>query len=328
MQSILDYQNFDSEVSMWAYALIGRLMYDLNEADAWQVMPFLKGQAGSGKSTLLMSVCRNMYDIGDVGVLSNNIERKFGLSAFSDKYMFVAPEIKSDLQLEQAEFQSMISGETLQIAVKFKTAHTVDWTVPGIMAGNEAPGWTDNSGSIGRRVIIFEFMRKVVDSDSELGQKLNLEMPYIMLKCNRAYQAMVRKVGNGNIWSHLPEYFKETRKQLAQTTDPLRHFLDSNKLNITKGAYMPFDEFKVLFKAHCEENNLGKPKMSKEKMLGCFTDYDLYTEKGNSMAFPYPRDANGGGNMKQCAEWLHGAEPFRLQDPNNTDMEEGDRVFS
>ena len=102
LQSIMDYQEMPQEVCRWLYVMIGRLLYDLNELDTWQVIPFLKGAASSGKSTILVRVCRGMYDAADVGVLSNNVERKFGLSALHDKLLFIAPEVKSDLGLEQA----------------------------------------------------------------------------------------------------------------------------------------------------------------------------------------------------------------------------------
>jgi hypothetical protein len=122
LQSILDYQGMDSEVSRWMYVMIGRLIYEVNELDQWQVIPYLKGAASSGKSTILTRVCRGLYEPGDVGVMSNNIERKFGLSALHDKFIFIGPEIKSDMALEQAEFQSVVSGETVQVATKFQTA--------------------------------------------------------------------------------------------------------------------------------------------------------------------------------------------------------------
>jgi len=79
------------------------------------VLPFLKGAASSGKSTILTRVCRGLYEPADVGTLSNNIERKFGLSALAEKLIFIGPEIKSDIALEQAEFQSIVSGETVQV---------------------------------------------------------------------------------------------------------------------------------------------------------------------------------------------------------------------
>ena len=62
--------------------------------------------------------------------LSNNIEKKFGLSAIKDSFMFIAPEVKGDLALEQAEFQSIVSGEDVSIAVKNKTAVSIEWKVP------------------------------------------------------------------------------------------------------------------------------------------------------------------------------------------------------
>ena len=108
-------QEMGREVSRWMYVMIGRLIYEVGELDGWQVLPFLKGAASSGKSTILTRVCRNLYDQADVGTLSNNIERKFGLSALADKLLFIGPEIKADIQLEQAEFQSIVSGETVQV---------------------------------------------------------------------------------------------------------------------------------------------------------------------------------------------------------------------
>jgi hypothetical protein len=107
LQSILDYQDMLPEVARWMYVLIGRILYDVNEMDGWQVIPFLKGAASSGKSTILTRVCRGFYEPHDVGTLSNNIERKFGLSALHDKLVFIGPEIKSDIALEQVRVRGL-----------------------------------------------------------------------------------------------------------------------------------------------------------------------------------------------------------------------------
>ncbi len=311
LASIMDYQQFEPDVCTWMYALIGRLMYEVNELDSWQVIPYLKGQASSGKSTILLNVCRFLYDTGDVGVLSNNLERKFGIAAFADKFLFVAPEIKSDLQLEQAEFQSMVSGEALQLAAKFQTARTIDWSVPGIMAGNEVPAWVDNSGSIGRRVIIFDFIRKVTHGDADLGRKLQAEIPYVMLKCNRAYQAMVRRVGADNIWVHLPDYFKRTKVEMAESINPVQHFMGSGKLAFGPDAYMPLDDWKRAFRAHCEENNFQKVQLTKNKYEPVMFDAGMWIDK-SSTARPYPRPREGGGEdagrLVTSREWCMGAE--------------------
>jgi hypothetical protein len=139
--SILHYQKLEDEVCDWAYVMGGRLCFDVGELDGWQVIPFFKGIARSGKSTLITKVFKKFYEPEDVGTLSNNIEKKFGLSAIKDSFMFIAPEVKGDLALEQAEFQSMVSGEDVSVAVKNKTAVSIEWKVPGVLGGNEVPNW-------------------------------------------------------------------------------------------------------------------------------------------------------------------------------------------
>ena len=169
--SILKYQQLNKDVCEWVFALGGRLCFDVNEIDKWQCIPFLKGVARSGKSTLITKVFRKFYCTEDVKTLSNNVERKFGLSAIMDGFMFIAPEIKGDLALEQAEFQSIVSGEDVSIAVKHEKAQSFEWTVPGILGGNEVPNWRDNSGSILRRVLTVDFTKQIPLSIANLNAR-------------------------------------------------------------------------------------------------------------------------------------------------------------
>jgi hypothetical protein len=45
-QGILDYQELPHDVAEWLYVFLGKMLYDLNQYDGWQVLPFLKGHAG------------------------------------------------------------------------------------------------------------------------------------------------------------------------------------------------------------------------------------------------------------------------------------------
>lgn len=269
LQRILDHQDMSPEVCRWMYVLIGRLMYDLNEHDGWQVIPYLMGQAGSGKSSILVKVCRSLYELTDVGVLSNNMEKKFGLAAFANKYIFIAPEIKHDLQLEQAEFQSLVSGESLQLNIKFKTAVTVDWKTPGIMAGNEFPNFKNNSGSIDRRVVVFGFVNAVEKGDMDLGKKLESEMPALIKKANVAYRTMVEKCGRDDVWTHLPSYFKDRRKELAKDTNHLAEFCsDSGELRGQTDSYILVKDFNEHYRTYCVENGYPiKPAKKADFMI-------------------------------------------------------------
>lgn len=285
LQKIMDYQEFPRDVCEWLYAFLGRLMYDVNEKDGWQVIPFMKGQASSGKSTILLKVAKNFYDKVDVGVLSNNIEKKFGIGAFCDKYMFVAPEIKGDLQLEQAEFQSIVSGEDVQVAIKHSTAQSVMWKTPGILAGNEVPNWTDNSGSITRRIVIWDFVKSVENGEMDLGDKLNKELAYIILKCNRAYHDKVRKVGKDNIWQHLPQYFVDRRAELLASTNTLVSFIKSDQVMLGKSLFVPFDLFRSAFNQYCQDNHLVKPKINREYWFYPFRQFGLVEDMASARMY-------------------------------------------
>ncbi len=303
MQSILDYQGMDDDVSRWMYVMIGRLMYDVNEKDKWQVLPYLKGAASSGKSTILTCVCRALYEASDVGVMSNNIERKFGLSALHDKFIFIGPEIKSDMALEQAEFQSIVSGETVQIAVKFQTAHSRDWKVPGILAGNEVPGWVDNSGSINRRIILFEFTKRVDDGDMELGKKLSGEMAAIVLKANRGYLSAVRKFARDNVWKHLPAAFHRAKEEFTENVNSLVSFLRSGIFHFDADkAYMPMLDFATEYRSYVER--MGLPKL--KSLSGDALTQPLMGAscKVKKTTLKYPRH----GNTYITAQFVLGAE--------------------
>ena len=269
LQCIMDYQGWPADVCDWMYIILGRLMYDINERDGWQVVPFLLGSASSGKSTVALKVAKLFYEHADVGVMSNNIERQFGISAFWDKFLYCAPEIKGDLKVEQAEFQSIVSGESVQIAAKHKKAFTVEWTTPGIMAGNEVPQFTDNAGSVQRRFLVFSFMKAVVNGDMKLADKLGREMPTILLKCNRAYHEAAAAHGSRNIWTVLPEYFANTRNEMAQAVNCTEAFLASSEVVLDPDRYCPYNDFRDTWKAFSTSN--GYNQHNKPLTVNMFT---------------------------------------------------------
>lgn len=284
LDSIMEYQSWEKDVKMWMYIFLGRLLYNLGERDSWQVIPFCKGLASSGKSTITLKVAKSFYDDIDVGTLSNNIESKFGLSQFYDKYLFVAPEIKSDLRIEQAEFQSIVSGENITINVKNKTAFSTEWLVPGILAGNEVPTWCDNSGSIQRRIVLFDFSKQVVNGDMKLGDKLAQELPAILYKANRMYLWATEKWSSTNIWTILPKYFLHTRDELAATTNVLEAFLTSEDVVLNDNTFCTLEEFKSSLKLYALNNNYKVKKFTWEFFRGPLAKFSI-TKKRESREY-------------------------------------------
>lgn len=275
MHKVMAYQGFSPDVCRWMYIFIGRLLYDVGELDCWQVIPFFKGIAGSGKSTLICKVVKKFYDADDVRVLSNNSEKKFGLWSIYDGFIFISPEIKGDICLEQAEFQSIVSGEDLSIARKNEKALSLQWKTPGILGGNEMPGWKDNSGSIIRRLVTFQFLKKVKDADPTLDTKLEDEIPAILCKCTRAYLQAAKEHSGVDIWNVLPDYFKMIQKQISMVTNPLHHFLGSEKCLFGSDASVPQSVFVRAFNNHCIENNLGRFKFHPDFYAAPFGARDI-----------------------------------------------------
>jgi len=274
-QSVLDYQKFDSEVSKWMYIMGGRLCFDVGDMDGWQVIPFLKGIARSGKSTLITKAFALFYDIDDVRTLSNNVEKKFGLSSIYDAFVFISPEIKGDISLEQAEFQSIVSGEQVSCAVKHEKAKTMTWKVPGVLGGNEVPSYKDNSGSVLRRILTWNFGKQVKDADPTLEKKLEAEIPVILQKCIRAYLEYAQRYANKDIWNIVPQYFKDVQRQVATVSSTLENFLQSPCIKYGEDLRCPQKVFVEKFNEHCTANNLGKPRFNQDFYAGPFSQRDI-----------------------------------------------------
>ena len=281
MQSILDYQEFDKETCEWMYAFAGRLCFDAGDLDDWQVMPFFKGMARSGKGTLICDVFQKFYEQVDVKTIANNIEGQFGLGSIYQGLMFIGPEIKSDFSLDQAQFQSMVSAESVSVSRKYHDTDCVKWKMPGVMAGNELPNWTDNSGSILRRLITFEFAHQVDDdkADPTLKKKLSQEIPAILNKCTLAYLEMVDKYKNVDIWKILPPYFKQIQHQVAAVTNPLRYFLQSDHVCFEEDSAVPLEIFQQHFTNFCTVQCLGRHKFTTDFYRGPFSSKKLKLEK-------------------------------------------------
>ena len=261
-------------VCCWFYALLGRLRYEVGARDKWQVILFMKGVAQSGKSTIAQLI-KMFFESQDVGILSNNLEKKFGLGSIFDKLVFMCLEVKRDFGVDQGEFQSMVSGEDMSIPVKFKVAESTRWTSPGIMMGNELPDWTNNSGSIGRRVIVGAFNYAVRNANPGLLDELRDELPYIMLKINTAYIHSTRLFGGKDIWSVLPEYFKQQRRLLRADTHMLDHFLQHGSVLLGPQYSTTLENFRTHLKHHAQSNGHSTPKWTADFYRVTFEEYGI-----------------------------------------------------
>ena len=289
--SIFEPQMWDQQMLWWMFVFIGRLFYEVSELDSWQVIPFMKGVAGTGKSTVI-KVIQMMYNRADVGVISNNIEKKFGLSTIFNKTIFVVPELKGDFAMDQADFQSMVTGEILSMPVKNGAPITGMWTTPGIMAGNESAGWEDKSGSISRRIVVFPFLHKVPKDKLNPGLENEIkesEMPKIIRKSALAYQEAVEKFSGGDIWQALPSRIREEKKKLQYSTNPLFAFINSDHVSLSDEEYTLESMFVSKLKAFATLKFPHSTITFNEDFYSyIFGDFGLSIRKEN---LPWPRSS-------------------------------------
>ena len=298
------------EVQRWVYIFLGRLLHDLNTFDSWQIMPFLKGKAGTGKSAIGM-VAQSFFQPAQVGVVSNNIEPKFGLSMIADRFIMLCLEVKKDFQMDQGEFQSIVSGELVQLAVKNKEAYQKKWTAPGLFCGNEWAKYQDAQGSIARRLALFNFSFRVKDKHSKpslQSEIISQELGALLVKCNMAYREQADIKKGQDIWKILPDYFKHQREQLQIETDPLMATIhDATIFELKAGGLVALHDFKKEYALKWKQirGNPYAEQLTEEKWGPVFGDLGL------ELVYQKRVDPALGGSEARLDNWILGLRRIR-----------------
>lgn len=244
---------------------IGRCLHDLNSIERNQRNGVLFiGESGTGKSSIA-KLLASVYDASDIGQLNSNCEPKYALANLHDKYIWFCTEVKRNFQLDTAMLQLILEGSSVAIQQKYSTAWSENWTVPGLMCGNELPNkWIaeEAAGALLRRFLIVEFPNKPTVVDPSLENDLQSELAAILIKCNRMYLQKARQFQGSSMESFLPAYFSQTLGKFQRKTQPLLSMLDSSsELVRSAGSCISYRDVKSLFKEHCRLNSMRAPQL-------------------------------------------------------------------
>lgn len=270
---VLTTQGFTMEECQWILALLGRMMHPLGKMDNWAVFLYFLGLAGTGKSSLLRLLA-SLFEVRDVGYLNNVLQKTFSIEGISDKLIYLALDIDEHFGLDQATFQSMVCGEEVSVLRKFKKPMTVLWKSHGGFAGNKLPPWTDNGGSLSRRLIIVEFLTAISKSDPKLFERC-LSMKDRFLKViNAAYHDMTRRFASKSIKDVIPAKFRESEKKALLELNTLAAFIKENcdlETNPSQPKYFAsFKDFTKAYKAYCKRNSLQAKPLNYNFYSGVF----------------------------------------------------------
>lgn len=298
------------EAQEWIYIFLGRMLHPLHLFDGWQCMPFIKGRAGTGKS-LIGQVAAAFFEPHQVGFISSNMEEKFGLGPLMDKLVVICLEVKKSFKLSQADFQSMVSGEAIQVALKNRDAVSKRWSAPGLLCGNEWAAYQDSQGSIARRLAIFNFKFSVSDKDSNpdlLEDILRTELVALFIKCNIAYRQMASRTRGKGIWKILPEYFQQQRRNLQIETDPLLAAIwDTTVFEHTPVGWVSLSDFCKEYKLKWRllKGNNFPDNLDNDKLTPALNDAKAFQE------YTSREDPATPGAGKKLAMWILGLRLIR-----------------
>lgn len=302
LDSIFQYQGLSPQTIELNKMFMGRMLYNVGQLDNWQVILMLLGTGGTGKSTI-SNIVKSFYDEEDVAVMGNNFQTTFGMADVHDKFLFIAPEIKRNWKIDQAEFQEIVSGGKININIKHQASISVNWKTPGILGGNENPGFVDNALSIQRRLVVTRFDKKVTAVDPYLSEKLHNEIGAIMKSCNTIYLQYAMEYSNRDIWSWLPCYFKNTQLLMATSSNALYAFIESDIVQVDSHNFVPRDVFFKEFNLFCSRNNISKPTINIDFYHAPFSKYGVRVLRENKIV-------NYNGRMYTNTTFLYGIDIF------------------
>ena len=189
-----------------ACAMLGRLLYSPSY-DGIEVLLFFKGVGGSGKSSLL-KLLETFFDDNDIAILSNRTEEVFGMESFVDKKVIFATDLTKDANFDTGNVLNIVSGDTVSVGRKFKTALKTKLDTHFVSAGNAFPlKWVDIDGNFYRRFFLMDFPNapRVVDALFKTRLKASGGLAYRFI--NVAFLKMYHFQSTKNFWANLPKGF-------------------------------------------------------------------------------------------------------------------------
>lgn len=279
MEKIMTTQQLDVDSQEWLVLMLCRLFFPTGY-DRWQVVLFIKGIAGSGKSTLAQ-IIRSFYPPSRITTLSSNIEAKFGLSAIYKGLVCICAEVRDDFGLDQAEWQSCVSGEEVQVAVKQKTAFAHKWDTPFFFLGNQLPNYQNAAGSVDRRFFMIEFRHRVLQSDPGLFDKFMRNIDLFQRKGVSLYHKKLRQHGSKDIWAEgvVGEQLLQWKKNVKESSDALYAFITSGRFIAQTENYMPLSDFKEMYNEYRRSSGYDKVKWTLDHYDSIFQGEGLHTKE-------------------------------------------------
>lgn len=221
-------QGFDDDVMAWVDAFFGRMFHRAGKqgGDNWEIVVCCQGAPGTFKSSLV-SLLQSYLQSNQVGVIATKTEQRFPIASLAGKLMVFLTEM-GGCDIDKELLKQMVSGESICMATKFKTATTIpNWDIPLWFAGNLFLRLFDADGSLERRFAVVPFTRVLRQGQGDVGLAASIiaaEQAQVLIKCNTLYLAM-KSVIRRPVQALLPPLLRLATSQALMEHDSFRAFL-------------------------------------------------------------------------------------------------------
>tara|TARA_B110001452_G_scaffold89681_1_gene73624 strand:- start:8471 stop:11446 length:2976 start_codon:yes stop_codon:yes gene_type:complete len=231
---IYDSQSFCTHDKFMLWGQKGRTLFTVHEFDTYQTTFIIIGYGGTGKSTIML-VMQKLWPTHLRGILSSNIEQKFGMSQVLNRgkaRVIYCNEVSEDLQLVQEEWQTSCSGEEGSFAVKHESPWVGTCKAHHFWVGNAFPKhWKNNNNQVSRRLCGVLMDTPIQPRDGNVMEEIDRIMDVVQRKMVLAYFDMVDQYGTIDPMSRierLPPAFATFYNTGRGLSNPVMMFIDES----------------------------------------------------------------------------------------------------
>lgn len=282
IEHIYKCQKFSYHDHFGIYACKGRTLFRVGELDGHQFTLMQQGIGGCGKSTV-MKLMQLFWPFHRMGILSSNIEPKFGMSQVLNEGNTLAifcNEVSKDLNLNQEEWQTSCSGEMGSYAVKHKSPLVTMCKAQHMWVGNGFPThFKNNQRQVSRRIMGVMMEQAIRNRDGGIFKQITSSCGTFQRCIVLAYREFLMQYGTIDPMSvpeTLPPAFKRYYDEGCRQTQPVEDFIaNSDSIMAKEDGHMLLSTFKELM-------NNYLMKHDSKRIIGFGREHYLtpFTERG------------------------------------------------
>lgn len=256
-------QKFGAHDQFFLFGLKGRLFFPVGRFDKHEMSVFFQGIGGCGKSTVIKAH-QPFWPSHLKGNLSSNMQATFGMSQFVKCAVIFCNEVGSDLQVNQEEWQTSVSGEWGSYNRKFQDPIECQWQGQHFWVGNQSPlkKFNNEQGQVSRRLAGVMMSHPVMPRDGKILEKIHSKLGSLLRKDILAYHEFVAVTGNTDPMSEperLPPAFADFYRMGKRATNPVEDFLSEGTfVKPEAGALMLMSTFRELYSDYRHHYDMGK----------------------------------------------------------------------